>query len=126
MTATETHEITLRLNWGPNSTREIEVPTEYRKNGTISGRYELYVDDVHVGWVCKRSDVERRPGTWDAYIAHDQQGAYPKCAEGRGHCVASAAKTRSNAAWYLVCELAEHARTNALAERAEKAYGDDS
>lgn len=123
---TETHEIELRLNWGPNSTREIEVPIEYRKNDIIRRRYELYVDGVHVGWVCKRSEVEEHPRHWDAYITHDQQGAYPKCEEGRGYRIAYAARTRNEAVSELAWQLGKNARVNVLAERAAKAYGEDS
>ena len=113
MTTTETFDITLRLNWGPNGDRDIEVPIEYRK-GSYSGRYELYLDDTHVGWVV-RSGSE-----WHAYISGSQRGL-GELAESK---LIALGRTRREAVAEIVYKLTHHARTNALATRAIAAYAE--
>lgn len=110
MSKIETFSITIRLRWGRDSAREIEVPIEYRK-GSYSGRYELYVDNTHVGWVVKHQ------GLWHSYISAEQHGDYQRqCSFGD--------KTRSLAAEDVAYRLGEHARNNVLASRAEAAYAE--
>lgn len=104
-----THALTLRLHWGHDASREIEVPVEVRK-GSYSGRYELYVDSIHVGWVVKFGSK------WESYITAEQDGY-------RNH-VAGIARTRTEAIDWLVYELGKSARTNVLAARAKIAYGE--
>lgn len=59
------HDLTLRLRWSRDGSREISVPVEYRR-GAYSGRYELFVDGVHIGWVVKHNKL------WHGYLAAEQ------------------------------------------------------
>ena len=102
------HALTLRLQWGENPTRELVLPIEYRK-GSYAGRYELYLDDVHIGWVV-RSDRE-----WHAFVSSTQIGGYDNITAGIG-------RTRFEAVEEVVARLREYARTNVLASRSEAAY----
>jgi hypothetical protein len=107
MSKTETFELTLHLQWGHDGDRRIEVPVEYRK-GSYAGRYELYIDGTHIGWVVKHA------GAWHAYISSEQNGGYQR------QC--GLARNRYHSVDEVVARLGDHARTNVLAERAQLAY----
>jgi hypothetical protein len=109
MTKIENFETTLRLRWGYNAARTIEVPVEYRK-GSYSQRYELYIDGVHIGWVVKSGKF------WEAYIVGEQFDGYQR------HVASET--TRRDAVDWLVHKLADYARTNVLSGRAEAAYAE--
>lgn len=113
-------DLTLRLHWGHDSTREIQVPVDVRK-GSYSGRYELYIDDVHVGWVVRYDGqtATRSYTAWDGFLTAEQNGGYQEE-------VAKGADTRQDAIETLVYRLGRNARTNVLAARAEIAYADVS
>lgn len=101
-------EATLRLRWGLNAERKITVPVDIRK-GSYSQRYELYIDDVHVGWVVKLD------GKWESHVTADQS-------ETGWNQITGIAMTRTEAIGWLVYKLAQNARSNVLAQRAEEAY----
>lgn len=109
--ATIDHEVTLRLRFGVDAERRITVPVEYRK-GSYAGRYELYVDGVHIGWVVKHK------GHWDAYLSASQGDGYQR------QIPAAVESTRFDTVNWLLFRLADHARTNVLATRAQQAYAD--
>lgn len=107
--ATVDFEITLRLRWGHDAAREVTVPLEYRTGG-YSGRYELYVDNAHVGWVVKIH------GKWEGYVCAEQNGGYQQ--------LAGIDETRRGAMLDVAWQLGRSSRTNVLAARAEAAYED--
>lgn len=111
----QTFTTTLRLRFGADGSREIKVPVDVRR-GSYSGRYELFVDDVHVGWVVRYDgQTARRSFTeWDAFLTAAQN-------DGRSEQVAKE-DTRYAAIETLVRKLANGARVNVLAARAEVAY----
>lgn len=112
--STQDFDLTLRLRWGYNSAREITVPVEIRK-GSYSGRYELYIDGTHIGWVLKHHD-----GLWHGYLSKEQLGLRE---DYKGH-QAALSKTRRDAMEELVFRLSLNARTNVLAARSKAAYAD--
>jgi hypothetical protein len=103
------HEVNLRLRFGADAARTIVVPVDVRK-GSYPQRYELYVDDVHVGWVVKIH------GAWEGYLVAEQN-------YGTQQHVASH-KTRTDALDQLLWYLGKSARGNVLADRAEAAYAE--
>lgn len=119
MATTEIFETTLHLRWGPDSSREIEVPVEYRK-GSYSGRYELHVDGTHVGWT-HRNDYGSNRGLWSAYAVTTQLGLNDDFS---GQQV-GLGRSRREATDELVYHLGRHARVNVLSERADRAYADN-
>jgi hypothetical protein len=112
------HDLTLRLRWGHDASRQITVPVEYRK-GSYSGRYELYIDDVHIGWVVRYDGqtAKRAYTDWDGFLVAEQNGGYQEQ-------VVRGEATRHDAVDWLIYKLGVHARTNVLASRAEAAYAD--
>lgn len=110
MSKTQDFEATLRLFFGEDSARDIVIPVEIRK-GSYEQRYELYVDDVHVGWSVKFE------GMWDTFICADQNYGMQ---EHVGH-----AKTRTASIDNFVYYLAKSARGNVLYPRAIVAYSDN-
>jgi hypothetical protein len=102
------HDLTLRLRWGHDASREITVPVEYRK-GSYSGRYELYIDNTHVGWVVKHD------GQWHGYVTAEQS----ETGDVRQVALDS---TRFEAVDTVIFKLGQNARVNVLAQRAEEAY----
>lgn len=104
-------KITLRLRWGHDADRQITVPIEIRK-GSYSQRYELFIDNTHVGWVVKYN------GFWEAHGAAEQFGG-----DQRGYLARET--TRRDAIDWVAYRLADYARNNVLAQRAEEAYAAD-
>lgn len=114
--STQNFPLTLRLHWGHDASREIIVPVEVRK-GSYSGRYELYIDGVHVGWVVRYDGETARRSykVWDAFLAAEQGGGVQRQ-------VSFGQTTCREAIYDVVGGLGDHARTNVLASRAEEAY----
>lgn len=114
-------DLTLRLHWGHDATREISVPVDVRK-GSYSGRYELYIDDVHVGWVVRYDGqtASRAYTEWHGYLTKTQMGLNE---DYQGHH-ATISSTRRDAMDELLFRLSQGARTNVLAARAQVAYAD--
>lgn len=111
-------DLTLRLRWGYDAARQITIPVEIRK-GSYSGRYELYIDGTHIGWVVRYDgETARRSYTaWNSYLSAEQNGGYQRQTSFNE-------TTRFEAIYDLIGRLADHARTNVLASRAAVAYAD--
>lgn len=110
------HKLRLRLRWGHNASRDITVPVEYRK-GSYSGRYELYIDGVHIGWVVRYDGQSARRAytEWDGFLCAEQNDGVQREVK---------AATRRDSVDEVLYRLTDHARTNVLAARAEAAYAD--
>jgi hypothetical protein len=117
-TASQTSTITLDLLWTEDGRRDIEVPYRFSRSMLHMPewpRYDVYIDDVHVGWVVRNSDG------WDAFLTaaqdHDKRHE-----DFKGRRVAWGATTRRWAVEELILELRKGARCNVLASRAAVAY----